>query len=108
MANRVVNLRYKCCGLNFDAAIDCDWQLHCYDLGLWGLDGVSKDGQTPIELYCIDRPEWDVYMIYYQEPGRVVVNAQQNERLALVNTLCDMEFIKKETRKWVKSMNVKK
>ena len=27
---RVVNLRYMVDGLHFDAAIDCDWTLHCY------------------------------------------------------------------------------
>lgn len=108
MVKRVVNLRYKCCGLHFDAAIDCDWSMHCYDLGLWGLEGVSIEGQTPIELFCMEHSEWDIKMIYYQEAGRSCVNAQQNTRTEYLNTLCDMEFIKKETRKWVREMNRKK
>ena len=28
---RVVNVRYIVDGLHFDAAIDCNWQLHCYN-----------------------------------------------------------------------------
>ena len=99
MSNRVVNLRFMCCGYKFDAAIDCDWKLHAY-----GMDEVERQKETPIELFNCDKPEWDIRMCYYKEEGREVTNGQQNPRLSLVNTLCDMEFIKKETRKWVREM----
>ena len=103
MISRIINMRFKCCGLHFDAAIDCDWTLHCYEF-----ESHDRQKETPIELYCFDKPEWDIRMIYYHEAGRSCVNAQQNTRTEYLNTLCDMEFIKKETRKWVREMNRKK
>ena len=41
---RIVNIKYRCCGLNFDAAIDCDWCLHSY--------GLSEESET---LYMFQR-----------------------------------------------------
>lgn len=89
--NRVVNLRFKVCGLRFDAAIDCDWTLHCYS--------EREKDVTPIELYCFDHKEWDVRMMYHKER-----NDQQDtyiDGLALHSSV-DFQEILKETRKWIK------
>lgn len=92
--NRVVNLRFKVCGLRFDAAIDCDWQLHAY-----GFDKDTPKDDTPIELYCFDHKEWDIRMMYHKER-----NDQQDtysDGLALHSSV-DFQEILKETRKWIK------
>ena len=92
--NRVVNLRFKVCGLHFDAAIDCDWQLHAY-----GFDKDAPKDETPIELYCFDHKEWDIRMMYHKER-----NDQQgtySDGLVLHSSV-DVQEILKETRKWIK------
>lgn len=89
-SSRVVNIRYKVNGLRFDAAVDCDWVLHCYD---------AEKNVTPIELYCLDRPEWDIRMMYHKER-----NEQQgafSDGLILHSSV-DFQAILKETRKWIK------
>lgn len=92
---RIVNCRFKCCGLRFDAAIDCDWQLHCYEE-----QAKKKQDITPIELYCFDRPEWDIRMMYHKER-----NDQQEALYGLLYCTCvDIDAIKKEARKWVREM----
>lgn len=93
---RIVNLRFMCCGLHFDAAIDCDWELHCYD--------EIEHNVTPIELYCFDRPEWDIRMMYHKErndPQRDVAYG------GIFNACADMDEIKAEARKWVREMKRK-
>lgn len=88
---RVVNLRFMVCGLHFDAAIDCDWTLHCYP--------EREKDVTPIELYCFDHKEWDIRMMYHKER-----NDQQDtysDGLALHSSV-DFQEILKETRKWIK------
>lgn len=92
--NRVVNLRFKVCGLHFDAAIDCDWELHCYD--------EIKHNVTPIELYCFDKPEWDIRMMYHEER-----NDQQTYKEGILKTCANMDAIKDEARKWVHEMKRK-
>lgn len=89
--NRVVNLRFMVCGLHFDAAIDCDWTLHCYP--------EREKDVTPIELYCFDHTEWDIRMMYHKER-----NDQQDtysDGLVLHSSV-DFQEILKETRKWIK------
>jgi hypothetical protein len=88
---RIVNIRFMCCGLRFDAAIDCDWELHCYK--------EIEHNVTPIELYCFDKPEWDIRMMYLNER-----NDQQTYQLGLFYTCADMDKIKAEARKWVREM----
>lgn len=100
MNARIVNLRFKCCGLRFDAAIDCDWELHCYNQST-----DERKDVTPIELYCMDKPEWDIRMIYYKE--------KNDEQKALpysltFRTCADADYIKQEARKWVREMINKK
>lgn len=58
--SRIVNIRYRCCGLNFDAAVDCDWELHFYG-------DEKKADVTPIELFCFDNTDWGVRMIYQKD-----------------------------------------
>ena len=93
--SRIVNIRYKVKGLRFDAAVDCDWQLHAYS-------DEEKD-VTPIELYCFDHKEWDVRMMYHKER-----NDQQREYSEglLLNSCVDFQAILKETRKWIKEQGL--
>lgn len=96
--SRIVNIRYTVKGLRFDAAVDCDWVLHCYGFG----EEKPKD-ETPIELYCFDRPEWDIRMMYHKER-----NDQQkacNEGCYL-HSFIDFQAILKETRKWIKEQGL--
>lgn len=88
---RIVNIKYRCCGLNFDAAIDCDWCLHSY-----GLSKEDRSKETPIELYCLDRRDWDIRMIYQDH-----VNDQSGD---FAHTEVDWDNLIKETRKWVRDM----
>lgn len=96
---RVVNCRFMCCGLHFDAAIDCDWGLHLYKE-----TPDEKKNVTPIELYCFDNPDWDIRMMYHKE-----CNNQQDSNYGLTYSTCvDIDVIKKEARKWVREMRSKK
>lgn len=92
---RIVNIRYRCCGLNFDAAIDCNWFLHCYEL----FGDMDRNNVTPIELYCIDNPDWDIHMIYQ--------NNRDEQNRAYAHTVVDWDNLLKETRKWVREMRKK-
>lgn len=89
--SRIVNIRYKVKGLHFDAAIDCDWQLHAYS--------EEEKDVTPIELYCFDHKDWDIRMIYHKER-----NDQQDEHGdgLILHSSVDFGAILKETRKWIK------
>ena len=91
MENRIVNIRYKCCGLNFDAAVDCDFALHYY-----GFSPDDKEVITPVELYCLDRKDWDIKMIYQDKTNQ--------HNVGYNHTFVDWDNIMKETRKWVKEM----
>lgn len=91
---RIVNIRYKCCGLNFDAAVDCDWFLHCYDE-----TDDEKNSVVPIELYCFDRKDWDIRMVFSKSE-----NTQVSQYREIQRTIFDWDLVMKETRKWVKEM----
>ena len=97
MNKRIVNCRFICCGLHFDAAIDCDWELHYYNQ-----TEEEKRGTTPIELYCFDKPEWDICMIYQKNE-----NGQNKSVYAINRTIVDWDNLMKETRKWVREMRKK-
>jgi hypothetical protein len=81
-------------GLHFDAAIDCDWQLHAY-----GESPDVKRKKVPIELYCFDHQEWDIRMLYQDlnndQPSRL------NGEYYMQHTEVDWEGIIKETKKWI-------
>lgn len=88
---RIINIRFKCCGYNFDAAVDCDWFLHFYE---------EKRGDViPIELFNFDEPDWDVRVIY--QKGR----NDQNEEYG--HTVVDWSNLIAEARKWVRQMKKK-
>lgn len=88
---RIVNIKYRCCGYNFDAAVDCDWELHCYN--------ETSNDVTPIELYNLDE-DWDIRMVY-QRTGN------DQTRCAINHTVVDWDNLIKETRKWVREMRKK-
>ena len=98
---RVVNLRYMCEGLHFDAAVDCDWTLHLYN----GYDMESRENLTPVELYCIDRTNWDIRMLYHHENDCCITNDQQKDfHGCICHTSVNFEEIIEETKKWIKEM----
>ena len=98
---RVVNLRYMVDGLHFDAAIDCDWTLHCYEF-----ESHDRQNETPIELYCFDKPEWDIRMMFHKEPqGRRTNDQQKYEHFGgIYNTCANFDEILEETKAWIKEM----
>lgn len=91
--SRIVNIKYRCCGYNFDAAVDCNWELHCYD--------EKRNDVTPIELYNLDE-DWDIRMIYQKKQ-----NDQNKSGYAINHTVVDWDNLMKETRKWVREMRKK-
>ena len=91
---RIVNIKYRCCGYNFDAAVDCDWDLHCYD--------ETSDEITPIELYNLDE-DWDIRMIYQSAKN----DQYKNGEYLINHTNVDWDILLKETRKWVREMRKK-
>lgn len=91
--SRIVNIGYRCCGYNFDAAVDCDWELHCYD--------EKRNDVTPIELYNLDE-DWDICMIYQKNR-----NDQNKSECSINHTAVDWDNLIKETRKWVREMRKK-
>ena len=92
--SRIVNIKYRCCGYNFDAAVDCDWEMHWYD--------KKRCDVTPIELYNIDEPNWDIRMVYQDKR-----NGQSARPGAINHTEVDWYNLLKETRKWVREMRKK-
>ena len=92
--SRIVNIKYRCCGYNFDAAVDCNWELHCYD--------ETCNNVTPIELYNLDDRDWDIRMVYQKNR-----NDQNKSVYAINHTVVDIDNIMKETRKWVREMRKK-
>lgn len=93
---RIVNVRYTVAGLHFDAAIDCNWQLHCY-----GESPEEMKEKVPIELYCFDHTEWDIRMLYQD------LKNDQPERPGeyyILHTEVNWEGIIEETKKWIEEM----
>lgn len=94
---RVVNIRYTVAGLHFDAAIDCNWQLHAY-----GVCPSEKNKRVPIELYCFDHIDWDIRMMYQD------LNNDQPTKpgeFCMQHTEVDWKGIIKETEKWIEEMS---
>ena len=90
--SRIVNIKYRCCGYNFDAAVDCDWEMHYYN--------KKRSDVTPIELYNLDEPNWDIRMVYQDKRN------DQSSR-PINHTEVDWDNLMKETRKWVREMRKK-
>lgn len=97
--HRVVNLRYKVNGYQFDAAVDIHYHLHCYSE-----TAKEKLRKIPIELYNIDRPGWDIKLIFATNKEldfkvNEIINQRDSE---FCHTIVPIDFIIKETRKWIK------
>lgn len=56
MLRGIINLRYELSGMHFDAAIDYGKVLHSYPF--------AQEQTLPIELYNLDKPEWDIQMLF--------------------------------------------
>lgn len=93
---RVINVRYTVDGLHFDAAIDCNWQLHCY-----GENPYVMNKRVPIELYCFDHEDWDIRMLYQDLPNDQPTKLDGEY---LLHTEVEWEGIIEETKKWIKEM----
>ena len=90
---RIINVRYTVAGLHFDAAIDCNWQLHCY-----GESPEVMRKRVPIELYCFDHTEWDIRMLYQDLSND---QPKSKEEYYTQHTEVDWEGIIKETEEWI-------
>lgn len=97
---KVVNINFKCEGLDFDAAIDCDNVLK-KTLKEEYLPEETSEYRTNIELYCFDRPWGERFIHYEGEPG-VVVNDKEPDRFGHYHTVCDMDEIMTAAREWIK------
>lgn len=84
------NLRYEIDGLHFDAAVDINWEMHAYDEERYKEENWKNT--TAIELYCFDRPDWDIRMIY------------QSTKNNLCRTFVNIQNIFDETKKWIEEM----
>lgn len=74
----IVNVRYTVGGLHFDAALDYGRILHSYT--------YAQRQMFPVELYCLDREEWDIRMLYFEEQ-------------------VDWDVVVKNTEAWIKEMS---
>lgn len=91
---RVINVRYTVNGLHFDAAIDCNWQLHAY-----GESPEVMKKRVPIELFCFDHTEWDIRMLYQDLPNHQPTRI--NGEYFMQHTEVQWEGIIEETKKWI-------
>ena len=90
---RVINVRYTVDGLHFDAAIDCNWQLHAY-----GESPEVMKKRVPIELYCFDHQDWDIRMLYQDLPNDQPTSTRE---YFMQHTEVQWEEIIEETKKWI-------
>lgn len=100
--NRIVNLRYKIYKYNFDAAIDCNFVLHCYEYS-----SDEKPKIIPIELYNLNG-DWDVKVIACttKDFSKINEKATINEpNSVLCHTFVPFEFIIEETKRWITENN---
>ena len=93
--SRIVNLRFSVGGLSFDAAIDCDWTLHCYSES----PQVLRGNIVPVELYCFDYPEWDIKMLFLKGD-----NDRQSSEYCLLHTSCEFSEIMEGAKEWITEM----
>lgn len=97
---RLINLRYKCKGFNFDAAIDINDTLHSY------FNFNKRKYNIPIELYNIDKPDWDTKLIclnkenFIENPDNTkdVINEPDS---IFCHSVVSFSFIYNETIKWI-------
>lgn len=97
---RVVNINFKCDGLDFDAAIDCNNVLK-ESLGHEYLPEETSEYRTNIELYCFDR-HWGERFIHYEGETGVVVNDREPDVFGHYHTVCNIDEIIAAAREWIK------
>lgn len=90
----IVNINFELDGLHFDAAVDINWEMHCYNKEQYEEENWSKN--TAIELYCFNNPDWDIKMIYQ------LVKSSKN---STTHTIVDFDNIIEETKKWIEQMS---
>ena len=95
---RVLNLQVYYGTLEFDAAIDINWQLHVYG----DADEEFRKRHIPVEFYCADHPEWDVKVVYMDGD-----NPQSMDLPATMFSRLDFPSIFKELGQWVAAMSPK-
>ena len=115
--NRIVNIGYIVDGMHFDAAVDCDWDMHNYNMqhrdGKYVFDHQPSEEFVPIELYNLDKRDWDIKIIYYSLQGHRVnykqLDGKSYDRIInftpTVHTWVDFDFILEETKKWIAEEN---
>lgn len=93
--SRIINMRMKVCGHMIDAAIDCDYVLHCYG------EYIRRENTVAVELYCFDQPDWDVEVVYFEG----VNNQAKGDGVGhILRTVVDIEDIRRAARQWVRRM----
>lgn len=95
----IINLNFKIDNMQFDAAIDINWQMHAYMQ-----DEEEKKDVVPIEIYCFDHPEWDILMIYKkQRKDSIRINDNFGDYPIKYRTkvIVDINEIIEETKKWI-------
>ena len=100
MEKRIVNINFKCRGLIFDAAVDCNNALK-KTLDKEYLPEEVSEYRTNIELYCMDMPKWGVRFIHYEGDEGVVVNDKSADFYGMYHTVCDMDEILKAASEWI-------
>ena len=93
------NIRYKINGYTFDAAVDICWQLHSY-ANYMNLKDVQDC--TAIEIYNLDKPEWDIKMIYQKNSKNIIDFSKIRQQYEVIRTFVDFNNIIEETKKWIK------
>lgn len=58
----IENVRYEVGGYHFDAALDYGKVLHAYPFP------EEDDDCLPVELFNLDKPDWDIRMLYAKRP----------------------------------------
>lgn len=100
MNRRIINLRYKCKSFNFDAAIDIHDILHSH------LSPDEKENNISIELYNLDKPDWDVKVIYLEKEDFVETHDDIKGKInepdsSFSHSFVSFGFIYNETIKWI-------
>lgn len=90
----IVNIRYRAGDMDFDAAVDYEWQLHLYQ-------EISEE-KVPVELYCFDHPEWDVKVVFINKSDISHYTVIKEWSGCHRHTVIDMDKIISETYKWIK------
>jgi hypothetical protein len=94
---QLVNINFILEGFHFDAAVDINYQLHCYDL-----DEEFMKNHIAIEIYNYDCPDWDVFVIF-QESQRSIHRTSFTQKQYVQRCVVDFNDIIEQTKKWIKN-----